>query len=197
MKRILIASDRSNSGKTLIASGIMRALSKKMKVRGFKAGPDFIDPGYHKIATGYPSINLDLWMMGEENVKKSLSKYMKGFDVGVIEGVMGLYDGIETSFSTYELAKVTKTPIILVINCSNISSTVGAIVKGLKLYRKDVDVKGVIFNKIGSQTHYNYCKRAIEDDVEVLGYIPYDKSLEVKSRHLGLLTIEDNKEVSE
>lgn len=197
VKRILIASDRSNSGKTLIASGIMRALSKKMKVRGFKAGPDFIDPGYHKIATGYPSINLDLWMMGEENVKKSLSKYMKGFDVGVIEGVMGLYDGIETSFSTYELAKVTKTPIILVINCSNISSTVGAIVKGLKLYRKDVYVKGVIFNKIGSQTHYNYCKRAIEDDVEVLGYIPYDKSLEVKSRHLGLLTIEDNKEVSE
>ncbi len=197
VKKILIASDRSSSGKTLIASGIMRALSKKMKVRGFKAGPDFIDPGYHKIATGYPSINLDLWMMGEENVKKSLTKYMNGFDVGVIEGVMGLYDGIETSYSTYELAKITKTPIILVINCSNISSTVGAIVKGLKLYRKDVDVRGVIFNKIGSQTHYNYCKRAIEDDVEVLGYIPYDKSLEVKSRHLGLVTIEDNKEVSE
>ncbi|WP_338600965.1 cobyrinate a,c-diamide synthase [Sulfolobus tengchongensis] len=194
MKRILISSDRSGSGKTLITSALMRTLSKKYKVRGFKAGPDFIDPGYHKIATGYPSINLDLWMMGEENVKKSIVKYGKGFDVGIIEGVMGLYDGVNTSYSTYEISKVTKTPIVLVINCSNIGSTAGAIIKGLKYYRNDIDIRGVIFNKVGSEAHYSYCKNSVED-AEVLGYIPFDKNLEVKSRHLGLITIEDNKEV--
>ena len=195
MKKVIIASDRSGSGKTLIASAIMKALSKRLKVRGFKIGPDFIDTGYHRVATGYPSINLDLWMMGYENVRKSLLKYGKGFDIGIIEGVMGLYDGVNISYSTYELAKVTRTPVILVINCSNIGSTVGAIVKGLKYYRKDIDIKGVILNKIGSQTHYNHCKNSIED-VEVLGYIPYNKNLEIKSRHLGLITIEDNNNIS-
>ncbi|MEM0131630.1 MAG: cobyrinate a,c-diamide synthase [Saccharolobus sp.] len=195
MKKVIIASDRSGSGKTLIASAIMKALSKRLKVRGFKIGPDFIDTGYHRVATGFPSINLDLWMMGYENVRKSLLKYGKGFDIGIIEGVMGLYDGVNISYSTYELAKVTRTPVILVINCSNIGSTVGAIVKGLKYYRKDIDIKGVILNKIGSQTHYNHCKNSIED-VEVLGYIPYNKNLEIKSRHLGLITIEDNNNIS-
>ncbi|MEM0363450.1 MAG: cobyrinic acid a,c-diamide synthase, partial [Sulfolobaceae archaeon] len=77
MKKVIIASDRSGSGKTLIASAIMKALSKRLKVRGFKIGPDFIDTGYHRVATGYPSINLDLWMMGYENVRKSLLKYGK------------------------------------------------------------------------------------------------------------------------
>lgn len=194
MKRVIIASDRSSSGKTLVSAAIMKALSKRFKVRGFKIGPDFIDPGYHKIATGYPSINLDLWMMGESNVKRSIIKYGRGFDLGIIEGVMGLYDGINTSYSTYEISKIIKTPIILVINCSNVGSTVGAIIKGLKIYRNDVDIRGVIFNKISSQSHYNYCKNSVED-VEVLGYMPYDKDLEIKSRHLGLTTIEDNNEV--
>jgi cobyrinic acid a,c-diamide synthase len=194
MKRVIIASDRSSSGKTLVSTAIMKALSKRFKVRGFKIGPDFIDPGYHKIATGYPSINLDLWMMGESNIKRSIIKYGRGFDLGIIEGVMGLYDGINTSYSTYEISKIIKTPIILVINCSNLGSTVGAIIKGLKIYRNDADIRGVIFNKIGSQSHYNYCKNSVED-VEVLGYMPYDKDLEIKSRHLGLTTIEDNNEV--
>lgn len=194
MKRVIIASDRSSSGKTLVSTAIMKALSKRFKVRGFKIGPDFIDPGYHKIATGYPSINLDLWMMGESNVKRSIIKYGRGFDLGIIEGVMGLYDGINTSYSTYEISKIIKTPIILVINCSNLGSTVGAIIKGLKIYRNDADIRGVIFNKISSQSHYNYCKNSVED-VEVLGYMPYNKDLEIKSRHLGLTTIEDNNEV--
>jgi len=95
-------------------------------------------------------------MMGKNNVKRSLIKYGREFDIGIIEGVMGLYDGVDTLYSTYELAKVTKTPVILIINCSNIGSTVGAIVKGLKYYRNDVNIRGVIFNKIASETHYNY-----------------------------------------
>ncbi|BAB65370.1 cobyrinate a,c-diamide synthase [Sulfurisphaera tokodaii] len=190
--RIIISSDRSNSGKTIISSALMRVLSRKMKVRGFKAGPDFIDPKYHTLAARVPSINLDLWLMGIEGVKKSLIRYGKGYDIGIIEGVMGLYDGINVNYSTYELSEVTKTPIILVVNCSNVSSTVGAIVKGLKDYR-NARIRGVIFNQIGSETHYNYCKSSIKE-VQVLGYIKYDRNFSVPSRHLGLFTTEDFKE---
>ena len=173
----------------------MKLLSKKLKVRGFKAGPDFIDPKYHKIASGSPSINLDLWMMGEQGVIRSLSKYGKGYDIGVIEGVMGLYDGVNLDYSTYQLSLVTKTPIILLINCSNVSSTVGAIVKGLKEYG-NANIKGVIFNQIGSETHYSYCKNSVKD-VPVLGYVKFDKRLVIPSRHLGLYTTEDYKEAEE
>ncbi len=188
--RVLISSDRSDSGKTLISSGLMRALSKRVKVRPFKAGPDFIDTGYHKIATkGTPSINLDLYIMGRENVINSLVKYSKGYDISIIEGVMGLYDGIGLDYSTYQLSEVTKTPIILIINCGNIGSTAGAIIKGLKDYG-NARIAGVIFNKISSEGHFNYCKNSVKD-VKVLGYVPFSKELIVPSRHLGLYTTED------
>ncbi|MEM0374246.1 MAG: cobyrinate a,c-diamide synthase [Sulfolobaceae archaeon] len=193
LNRVVISSDRSNSGKTLISSGIMRVISRKMKVRPFKIGPDYIDPGYHRIATGSSSINLDLWLMGEENVKKSLIKYSKGYDISIIEGVMGYYDGIDFRFSTYEVARITKSPVILVIDCKGMSSTVGAIVHGLYTFKNDSLIKGVIFNRIGSDSHYEYCKRSIPAGIKVLGYIPYSKDLTVPSRHLGLITIDDYK----
>lgn len=189
--RVIISSDRSDSGKTLISSGIMRALSKKLKVRAFKVGPDFIDPGYHRIATYNPSINLDLYMMGEENIKRSLVRYSKNFDISIIEGVMGLYDGIGIEYSTYQLSKITKTPIILILNCENLGSTAGAIIHGLKEYG-NADIRGVIFNKIASNSHFEYCKSSVKN-VKVLGYIPYMKELIVPSRHLGLFTVEDYK----
>ncbi len=194
MKRFIIASDRSSSGKTTVTAGILRALSRRMRARGFKSGPDFIDPGYLTKGAGYPAINLDLWMMGNGGVIDALEKYSKGFDVSVIEGVMGLYDGINTEFSTATLSKVTRTPVVLVINCNNVSSTVGAIVQGLKSYG-NVDVRGVIFNKVGSDTHFGYCKDSIPREVKVLGRIPFSRDLEVDTRHLGLVTVEDNHNV--
>jgi cobyrinic acid a,c-diamide synthase len=190
-RRLIISSDRSNSGKTLVTAGLMRVLSRKMKVRPFKIGPDFIDIGYHKIATGVPSINLDLWMMSDDGVKRSLIKYSKGFDISIIEGVMGFYDGIDLNYSTYEVAKVTKTPVILVINCKDLSSTAGAIVYGLLNYKKDNLIKGVIFNKIASKSHFEYCSRSLPEGIINLGYIPYLNELNIPSRHLGLITIED------
>ncbi len=189
--RVIISSDRSNSGKTLVSSGIMRALRKSMRVRPFKVGPDFIDPGYHRVASGEHSVNLDLWMMGSSGVRKYLSKYMKGYDIGIIEGVMGLYDGLEERYSTYELAVETGTPIVLVIDCSHMSSTVGAIVHGLREFRK-APVKGVILNRVASERHYRECAISLPEGVSALGYIPLKKDLEVSSRHLGLITVEDN-----
>ncbi|BCU70687.1 cobyrinate a,c-diamide synthase [Stygiolobus caldivivus] len=194
--RIIISSDRSNSGKTVITSGIIRALTRKFKVRAYKVGPDFIDPKYLKVASYAQAINLDLWLMGEDGVRKTLLKYAKGFDIGILEGVMGLYDGVDSNYSTYELSKVTETPIVVVINCSNLASTAGAIVKGLKEYG-NANVRGVIFNQVGSITHLNYCKRAIPDDITVLGHINFDKSLTIPSRHLGLYTTEDFKKAEE
>ena len=170
----------------------MRALSKTVKVVPFKAGPDFIDPGYHRVATGVHSANLDLWLMGEEEVKRALVRYSKGFDVSVIEGVMGLYDGVGMKYSTYELSEITKTPIVLLVNCSNLSTTAAAIVHGLKTFR-NARVEGVIFNMVGSEKHFSYCKEGLEG-VKVLGYVPYSKELKVPSRHLGLVTVEDLKE---
>jgi cobyrinic acid a,c-diamide synthase len=188
LPRLIVSSDRSGSGKTLISSGIMAALAKRLKVRGYKAGPDFIDGGYHRLATGRPSINLDLFMMGEEGVRRSLVKYSRGFDLAVIEGVMGLYDGHGMSYSTFQLSKTLKTPIVLVVDCSAMGSTVGAIVYGLKSYA-GADVKGVIFNRISSEGHFNYCASGVKD-VKILGYIPFVKDIKIPSRHLGLFTTE-------
>ncbi|MEM3213293.1 MAG: cobyrinate a,c-diamide synthase [Metallosphaera sp.] len=188
--RIIISSDRSGSGKTLISSGLMMSLSKRFKVRGFKVGPDYIDLGYHKLATGSPSINLDLFIMGEEGVLRSLVKYSKGYDISVIEGVMGLYDGHNDEYSTFRLSEVTSTPIVLVIDCSAMGTTAAAVIHGL-IHFGNAKIKGVIFNKISSEFHFNYCRSKVRD-VKILGYIPR-LSISVPSRHLGLFTVETNR----
>jgi cobyrinic acid a,c-diamide synthase len=186
---IIVSSDRSGSGKTVITSGIMRALSKRLGVAPFKVGPDYIDPGYHRVATGEWSANLDLWLMGEEEVKRAFWRYSRGKDLAVVEGVMGLYDGVGLKYSTYEVSEVLRLPIVLLINCSNVSSTASAIVHGLKSFR-NARVAGVIFNMVGSERHFSYCKEGLEG-VKVLGYIPYSKELKLPSRHLGLHLAEE------
>jgi len=194
-KGIILSSDRSGSGKTLISSGIMMALSRRMRVAPFKVGPDYIDPGYHRLATGEWSANLDLWLMGEEEVKRAFVRYSRGKDVAIVEGVMGLYDGVGLKYSTYEVSEVLKLPIVLIVNCSNVSSTASAIIHGLKTFR-NARVVGVIFNMVGSEKHYNYCREGLEG-VKTLGYVPYSKDLKVPSRHLGLRLAEENREALE
>lgn len=196
-RAILVASDRSGSGKTIVTSVMAAALSRRFRVRAFKVGPDYIDPGYHKVATGLPSINLDLWLMGEVGVRETFCRYMRGVDLGIIEGVMGLYDGVEVGSSTFQVAKLLSTPIILVIDCSNISYTAGAIVKGMVDYGPS-NVVGVIFNNVASEGHYNSCRLSLPSGIVDLGYLPRDKELVVNERHLGLVTVEDYyKEVEE
>ncbi len=190
----IISSDRSDSGKTTVTLGLMRYLSKKYKLAPFKAGPDFIDPMYHKLASGNYSVNLDLWIMGKEGVEDIYKKYSKHSDLSLIEGVMGFYDGIKGKYSTWELSKVVDKPVILVIDCSRNSTTASAIVNGLKNYRKN-NIRGVIFNKVASYSHYSDCKIGLPKGVKPLGWIPYDDSLKIGSRHLGLITPDDKAEV--
>lgn len=188
MKSIVIASNSSGGGKTTVTLGIMKALKNRgYQVQGYKVGPDYIDSAFHSKITGKASRNLDLHLMGEAGVKASYSRGQG--DLGVIEGVMGLYDGkgIDTSNSTYHLSKVLDLPIILVLSPKAQVATLCAEINGI-LNFKDANIKGLILNNI-TEGYYELLKATIKENcnLEVLGYLPKDERLDLKSRHLGLI----------
>lgn len=188
----MIAGVNSGSGKTTITSGLMRLFrNKNLKVQSFKAGPDYIDPSYHTIATGNFSRNLDTWMLGEELVKELLIKNGKDADLSIIEGVMGLFDGKsgkDEFGSTSHLAKITNTPVILVVDTRSIARSVAAIVYGFVNYDPDLNVKGVILNKVASPRHLQILTEAIEPlGIDVVGYVMRNETLKMPERHLGLI----------
>lgn len=189
MSGIVIAGTHSGCGKTTITLGIMAALKKKgLTVQPFKAGPDFIDGGLHRLITGRPSINLDIWMCGEDYVRKCFCRYSSDADISIIEGVMGLYDG---ESSTARLAEVLNLPVILVIDAYGMAESAGAIVKGFMEYVDQKLIKGVIFNRVGSERHFIRLKNSVQN-VEVFGYLPKDLKFEIPHRHLGLVVAEEN-----
>ncbi|MGV8983314.1 cobyrinate a,c-diamide synthase [Clostridium sp.] len=188
MKSIVIGSNTSGGGKTTVTLGIMKALKNRgLDVQGYKVGPDYLDTAFHTKITGKNSRNLDLYLMGEAGVKASFSRGMG--DVAVVEGVMGLYDGkgIDTSNSTYHLSKVLDLPIILVLSPKAQVATFCAEINGIGNF-KDANIKGIILNNI-TESYYNLLKAAIKENcnLEVLGYLPKDERLNLKSRHLGLI----------
>lgn len=188
MKSIIISSNCSGGGKTTFTLALMKALSDKgFDVQGYKAGPDYIDTAFHTHLCKKASRNLDLFMMGEEGVKVSFSKG-KG-DIGIIEGVMGLYDGLgyDSKYSTYHLSLVLNIPIILVITPKAQSNTICAELIGLLNYEK-ANIKGVILNNI-SEGYFQLLKKMIERNtpLNVFGYMPKDERIVLGSRHLGLI----------
>ena len=190
--RIVIAGVNSGSGKTTITSGLMRLFKNKgYNVQGFKSGPDYIDPSYHTIATGKFSRNLDTWMVGEELVKELLIKNSIGADLSIIEGVMGLFDGRsgrDEYGSTSHLAKITNSPVILVLDTRSIARSAAAIVYGFMHYDPDLNVKGVILNKVASERHLEILTQAIEPlGIEIVGHVMRDDKLKMPERHLGLI----------
>ncbi|MBI5212105.1 MAG: cobyrinate a,c-diamide synthase [Nitrospirae bacterium] len=188
MRAALIAGTHSGCGKTTVTLGILAALRKKgLKAQSFKAGPDFIDSGLHRVITGRHSRNLDMWMCGEDYVKDCFRKYSQDADVSIVEGVMGLYDG---DFSTSRLAALIDIPVILVIDAYGMAESAGAVVKGFSEYNRN-KLAGVIFNRVASERHYERLKNSVQD-VRVLGYLPRDLSFEIPHRHLGLTVAEEN-----
>lgn len=187
----MLAGTNSGVGKTTISLGIMGYLSKKFNVMPFKVGPDYIDTSYHRFATGNYSCNLDLYMLGVKNLKELFAKYTKMGDVSIIEGVMGLYDGIDTTKkgSSGDVARLLNVPVILVVDASEMAASVSAMVMGYINYDKDVNIKGVILNKAGGEDHYRLLKECIKRDlgIEVFGYLPSDVELSLPERHLGLV----------
>lgn len=193
MKAIVIAGTMSGVGKTTIATGLMGALTRrKLSVQPFKTGPDYIDPTYHTIVTGVPSRNLDTWMLSHQAVLELFSRVMRGKDIAVIEGVMGLYDGRSSTNdegSTAELAKLLGVPVLLVVDCRKGARSVAATVAGYKAFDPALHIGGVILNGIGSVGHLEFCQEAIEHytGVKVLGYLPRRDDLTLPERHLGLI----------
>ncbi|MDD2540225.1 MAG: cobyrinate a,c-diamide synthase [Desulfuromonadaceae bacterium] len=198
----LIAAPQSGSGKTTISLAIMAALVRRgFVVAPFKCGPDFIDPGYHCNVTGRPSINLDAWMCPEDFVRETFFARLSGGagqEIAVIEGAMGLFDGIGASSregSSAQIAAITGAPVVLVVNARGMASSAAALVKGFACFDPDVRLAGVIFNNIGSPHHAALLKEALGThcpDISCFGCIPRDESLSIPSRHLGLVTAEDN-----
>jgi cobyrinic acid a,c-diamide synthase len=192
-KGVLIAGTHSGVGKTTVTLAILEALVQRgVKVQSFKVGPDYLDPAFHEMATGRPSRNLDGWMMGKPAVLKSFSLASGDADFSVIEGVMGLYDGLRgrsEEGSSAQVAKWLSLPVLLVLDAKGLARTAGALVLGLQQFDPQVKIEGVIFNRIGSPNHLEILKESVEATckIKVLGGIPADSSISIPERHLGLV----------
>lgn len=190
--RVMFAATRSGSGKTTVTCGVLAALKKQnIKVQAYKCGPDYIDPMFHRTVLGIDTGNLDTFFAGADAIGRILARDTKEADLVVMEGVMGYYDGVggtTTMASSYELSKVTKTPVVLIVDAKGASVTLAAIIRGIMEYKKDSRIVGVILNRV-SPMFYSRIKHVIETEcgIPVLGYLPEDASFAVPSRHLGLL----------
>ena len=190
--RVMFAAMRSGSGKTSVTCGVLAALKKQnIKVQAYKCGPDYIDPMFHRTVLGIDTGNLDTFFAGADAIGHILVRDLREAEMCVMEGVMGYYDGVggtTTMASSYELSKVTKTPVVLIVDAKGASVTLAATIRGIMEYKKDSRIAGVILNRV-SPMFYSRLKQVIETEcgIPVLGYLPEDTSFAVPSRHLGLL----------
>ena len=191
LPRLVVAAPSSGAGKTTVATGLMAALTARgLQVSPHKVGPDYIDPGYHALATGRPGRNLDPVMVGEHRIAPLLLHGARSADVAVVEGVMGLFDGRGASDegSTAHVARLLGAPVVLVVDASSMSRSVAALVHGFASYG-DVRLGGVVLNRVGSDRHEALLREALEDVAPVLGVLRRDDGVVTPSRHLGLVPV--------
>ncbi|HLB24781.1 MAG TPA: cobyrinate a,c-diamide synthase [Nitrospirota bacterium] len=195
--RITISAPHRSSGKSTVATGLCAAFSARgLRVQPFKKGPDFIDPMWHEAASGRQSRNLDIFMMGAETALESFKRNAGGADISVVEGNMGLFDGAdpEGSDSTAGLARLIKSPVVLVIDCTGMTRGIAPLVKGFEDFEPGTDLRGVILNKVKGARHERKLRDAIEKycGAEVLGALPADERVGVQMRHLGLVPLRED-----
>jgi cobyrinic acid a,c-diamide synthase len=195
--RIVIGGVSSGAGKTVLSIGIIKALNDSgLGVAPFKIGPDYIDPMFHKAAIGRSSRNLDGFMMDSPALLGSFARGCKGVDIAVIEGVMGLFDshdGVDEKGSTAQVGKFLRAPVILIVDVKKTARSAAALVHGFQTFDPDLKVAGVVLNRVGSPRHEDKVRAAVERlaGIEVLGALPYDPSLHMPERHLGLVPIHE------
>ncbi|SFD48004.1 hydrogenobyrinic acid a,c-diamide synthase (glutamine-hydrolysing) /cobyrinate a,c-diamide synthase [Chitinophaga sp. CF118] len=188
--RFLIAAPSSNSGKTTLTLGLLRLLHNQgLKVQPFKCGPDYIDTKHHSLAAATQSINLDTFMMSAKHVETLYNKYSNHADVAITEGVMGLFDGADRmKGSSAEIAILLNLPVILVVNAKAMAYSAAPLLFGFKHFNPSINIVGVIFNFVNTESHYRFLKEACEDvGIEALGYVPANDLVKIPSRHLGLV----------
>ncbi len=192
--RILLAGTKSGAGKTTVTCGILQALiNRGQRVTSYKCGPDYIDPMFHGKVIGIKSGNLDSFFTDEKALIQLLCTNSQEADISVMEGVMGYYDGLgfTDTASTYSLAAMTKTPVILVVDAKGMSSSLGAIIKGFLTFKEESYIRGVIFNRLPERLYPEAEKLAESLGVKPLGYVPDLPECSIESRHLGLVTAEE------
>lgn len=193
--RVLLAAAASGSGKTTVTCAVLRALKNRgVRAAAFKCGPDYIDPMFHREVLGVPSTNLDLFLLQEQTVRSLLCENAQEADIAVLEGVMGYYDGIGMTdrISSYHMACVTKSPVVLLVDARGAALSLLAQIEGFLKYRPDSRIAGVIFNRL-SPTQYPALKEHVEQDLGIasLGFLPKMPEAVLESRHLGLVTAEE------
>ena len=195
--RLVIAATQSGAGKTTMTTGLLAALAARgCRVQSFKVGPDYIDPGYHQLATGRPGQNLDTWLTPRAALPSAFAGAMAGADLAVIEGVMGLYDGGRQGISsTAEIAKLLRSPVLLVIDAKSMGASAAALALGFREYDREVQLAGVLLNRVGSATHEAMLREAMaEIGLPVYGAMGRDAQLQLPERHLGLTPAAENSE---
>ena len=189
--RLLVAGTNSGAGKTTVTVSLCGALRQMgLRVALFKCGPDYLDPTYHARASGQRCHNLDGWMMGREAALSTFSNAVKDADIALIEGVMGLYDGVDATSdtgSTAEMARWLQAPVVLVVDAGGMSRSIAAMAQGFADFDPAVNVAGVICNRVGSRGHLDLLVKA-SVRIPVLGGLPRDAAGTFPERHLGLLT---------
>ncbi|WP_405873252.1 cobyrinate a,c-diamide synthase [Streptomyces zaomyceticus] len=192
--RLVIAAPSSGAGKTTVATGLMAAFAGRgLTVSPHKVGPDYIDPGYHALATGRPGRNLDAYMCGTGLIAPLFEHGARGCDLAVVEGVMGLYDGAADQgelASTAQVSKLLRAPVVLVVDASSQSRSVAALVHGFASWDPEVRIGGVILNKVATDRHEHLLREALgESGVPVLGVLRRAPAVATPSRHLGLVPV--------
>jgi cobyrinic acid a,c-diamide synthase len=199
--RLIIAGAHSGVGKTSITAGLIAALRQRgLVIQPFKAGPDYIDPSYHTLATGFgskgPDVrlcrNLDTWMVPPDRVRDLFTHTSRDADIAIVEGVMGLYDGFgyqDEIGSTAQVAKLLGAPVIVVLDASRMARSAGAVALGYQQFDRDLPLAGFILNQVGGEAHGRGATSAVQEatGLPVLGWLPRAPELEIPERHLGLV----------
>ncbi|MCL4394770.1 MAG: cobyrinate a,c-diamide synthase [Chloroflexi bacterium] len=191
--RLVLAAPASGSGKTTLAAGLIAAFrARGVRVAPFKVGPDYIDPTYHALAAARPCRNLDAWMLSPGRVSALFAHAAAGADLALVEGVMGLFDGLsgrDDTASTAHVARILDAPVLLVLDASAMARTAAAVVRGMRDFDPRVHLAGVLLNRVAGRPHANMVREAIESELRlpVVGYLERDPALDLPERHLGLI----------
>jgi cobyrinic acid a,c-diamide synthase len=194
MRGFLIAGPASGVGKTTIALAIAAGMSARgLRVQAFKCGPDFLDTGHLSAVTERPALNLDGWMMNREGICEAFAEGCAASDFAVVEGMMGLFDGISgegEKGSAAEIAKILSLPVILVVDASKSARSIAAVIRGFEVFDPELHFGGVVLNGVASEKHYRLLADAIASNCEtpILGWVPYQAAVNIPERHLGLQT---------